>query len=136
MKSILIPTLRYHDPAKAITFLSEAFGFEEKAAFKNDEGIVIHAELAIGDGILMIGWTGYDSPFGQFLIHPDETKGRNTMTGFIVVEDPDAHYAQAQAAGAEILLPLVEQSYGGKDYSCRDIEGYVWSFGSYDPRKN
>ena len=136
MKSILIPTLRYHDPAKAIAFLCEAFGFEEGAVFKNEEGTIIHAELKIGEGILMVGWTGYASPFSAFLIHPDETEGRNTMTGFIVVEDPDAHYAQAQAVGAEILLPLVEQSYGGKDYSCRDTEGYIWSFGSYDPRNS
>ena len=51
----------------------------------------------------------------------------------VIVQDPDAHYRDAVAAGAEIVLDLVDQSYGGRGYSCRDPEGRVWSFGDYDP---
>ncbi len=128
----IIPTLRYHDPKSAIDFLCQAFGFEKKSVFEED-GIIIHAELNLGNAMIMIGSTGYQSPFSQYLIHPDDTKGKQTMTAYIVVNDPDGHYERAKEAGAEILLPLTEQSYGGKDYTCSDSEGYIWSFGSYDP---
>jgi uncharacterized glyoxalase superfamily protein PhnB len=49
------------------------------------------------------------------------------------VEDADKHYARAVAAGAEIVMELRDEDYGGRDYSCRDPEGHVWNFGSYDP---
>ena len=52
---------------------------------------------------------------------------------YVVVADAEAHYQKAKAGGAEIVLDLVEQSYGGKDYTCRDFEGYLWSFGTYNP---
>lgn len=45
----------------------------------------------------------------------------------------DAHYAVAKAAGAEMVLDIQDQDYGGRGYTCRDLEGYVWSFGDYDP---
>ena len=51
----------------------------------------------------------------------------------VVVADVDGHHDRAVAAGAGILIPLVDQDYGGRGYSCRDPEGQVWSFGSYDP---
>ena len=53
----------------------------------------------------------------------------------MIVEDADKHYARAVEAGAEILLDLVDQDYGGRGYSCRDPEGYIWNFGTYDPRQ-
>ena len=51
----------------------------------------------------------------------------------MIVEDPDAHCAQARAAGAEIILDVEDQDYGGRGYTCRDLEDNVWSFGDYDP---
>jgi uncharacterized glyoxalase superfamily protein PhnB len=50
-----------------------------------------------------------------------------------VVEDADAHYAQAMEAGAEILLKIEDAGHGGRGYSCLDLDGNVWSFGTYDP---
>jgi uncharacterized glyoxalase superfamily protein PhnB len=49
------------------------------------------------------------------------------------VDDADAHYARAAAAGAEIVLDIVDEDYGGRGYSCRDPEGHLWNFGTYDP---
>jgi uncharacterized glyoxalase superfamily protein PhnB len=49
------------------------------------------------------------------------------------VEDADAHHARAVAAGAEVVADLVDQDYGGRGYSCRDPEGHLWNFGTYDP---
>ena len=51
----------------------------------------------------------------------------------MIVSDPDAHYARAVAAGAEILIDIADQEYGGRGYGCLDIEGHMWWFGSYDP---
>jgi len=51
----------------------------------------------------------------------------------VIVDDADKHCARAVAAGAEILLPLEDADYGGRGYSCRDPEGHVWNFGTYDP---
>jgi uncharacterized glyoxalase superfamily protein PhnB len=53
---------------------------------------------------------------------------------YVVVEDADAHHARAVAAGAEIVLPLRDQDYGSRDYSARDPEGNIWSFGTYRPQ--
>jgi uncharacterized glyoxalase superfamily protein PhnB len=64
---------------------------------------------------------------------PREIGGRNTQSAYLVVQDPDAHYKRAVAAGAEIVMPLEDQVQGGRGYSCRDREGHVWSFGDYDP---
>lgn len=135
MAASLIPNLRYDDPDKALEFLGTAFGFEEKSVYRNDQGSVEHAELILGNGMIMIGPSGYQSPFTRFMVHPKDIQMKQTMTVYVVVPDIDDHYQQAMAAGAEILLPLTEKSYGGKDYSCRDQEGYVWSFGTYDPWK-
>jgi uncharacterized glyoxalase superfamily protein PhnB len=52
---------------------------------------------------------------------------------YIVVQDSDAHYARAKAAGAEIIRELEDQDYGSRDYTARDLEGNIWSFGTYDP---
>jgi uncharacterized glyoxalase superfamily protein PhnB len=52
---------------------------------------------------------------------------------YIVVDDADAHHAAARTAGAEIIRPVEDQDYGSRDYSARDPEGNIWSFGTYDP---
>lgn len=57
----------------------------------------------------------------------------STQGIYVIVSDADAHCARAQAYGAEILIPLTNQDYGGRDYTARDPEGHVWTFGTYDP---
>ena len=52
---------------------------------------------------------------------------------YVSVDDPDAHHEQSTAAGAEIVMELADQEYGSRDYSARDPEGNLWSFGTYDP---
>ena len=59
--------------------------------------------------------------------------GGVTMGVYVIVEDADAHFARAKAAGAEIAREPVTQDYGGRDYTCKDPEGNVWTFGTYDP---
>lgn len=74
-----------------------------------------------------------DTPFGKYLKQPDEISGAVTQAVYVIVDDADAHYAKAKEAGAEILLDIKTQDYGGRDYTCRDPEGHIWSFGTYSP---
>lgn len=57
----------------------------------------------------------------------------SAYVGHVVVADPDAHHQRAKAAGAQIIKELEDQDYGSRDYSARDLEGNLWSFGTYDP---
>ena len=64
---------------------------------------------------------------------PAEVGGIGTQSPYVVIPDPDAHHARAVAAGAEIIRPVHDEDYGGRHYACRDPEGHLWHFGSYDP---
>ena len=52
---------------------------------------------------------------------------------YVMVEDPDAHHERASGAGAQVVRELSDQDYGSREYSARDLEGNLWSFGTYDP---
>lgn len=123
----ICPTLRYRDAKAAIAFLRDVFGFTELAVHQGGDGIVHHAELAYGNGLVMLGSARNDSPFGRI------AKDLGPVSVYVVVEDPDAHHARAVAAGAEIVLPLGDQDYGSRDCTARDPEGNIWSFGTYRP---
>lgn len=132
--STIIPCMRYRNALAAIDWLCKAFGFEKHAVYA-DGDIVHHAQLSFGNGMLMLGSTERDSEWGRRIVQPDEIGGRETQSVCVVVSDTDTHYAQAKAAGAEIIDDIADQDYGGRGYACRDIEGHIWWFGSYDPWK-
>jgi uncharacterized glyoxalase superfamily protein PhnB len=67
------------------------------------------------------------------MAQPDEIGMRETQSACVVVADADAHYAQATAAGAQVVIDIADQPYGGRGYACRDPEGHLWWFGSHDP---
>ena len=121
------PTLTYRDARAAVAFLTEAFGFEERAvhARADDASVVEHAEMGWprGGGI-MLGSAGKDdSPFGR------REPGHSSV--YVVCDDPDALFARATVAGAELVRGLVDQDYGSREFSVRDPEGNLWSFGTY-----
>jgi uncharacterized glyoxalase superfamily protein PhnB len=122
----IYPVLRYRDAHAAIDFLCEAFGFERNAVYEADDGTVAHAQLAHGSGMVMLSTERDDDDRGY---------GKHAGQGWIylVVSDSDAHYARAKAAGAQIIRELEDQDYGSRDYSAKDPEGNIWSFGTYDP---
>lgn len=74
-----------------------------------------------------------DNAYGRNVAQPDETGGRVTQSAYAIVADCKALYERAKAAGAEIVDEYSQKDYGGAGYSCRDLEGHLWSFGSYDP---
>jgi uncharacterized glyoxalase superfamily protein PhnB len=128
----LMPVLRYRDCNQALDFLTQTFGFTEGNAFRDDAGKVMHAEVWFGNGGIMIGPVA-DTPFGRSMRQPKEAGGV-TASFYCVVNDPDAHFARSQNAGFEIVLPLRDESYGSREYSVKDPEGHVWTFGTYDPQ--
>jgi uncharacterized glyoxalase superfamily protein PhnB len=130
-KITVIPALQYNDAKAAIEFLCMAFGFAKNAVYEETDGSVAHAQLVHGNGMIMLG-SAKDTEYGRLLRRPGEVGGV-TMSVYVVVEDADAHFARAKAAGAEITREPETQDYGGRDYTCKDPEGNVWTFGTYDP---
>ncbi|MBE0530700.1 MAG: VOC family protein [Rhodospirillales bacterium] len=129
----VIPVLTYADADGALDWLCRAFGFTVHAAYRGDNDKLVHAELALGGGLVMIGPWGRGEFSRRFMTLPADAGGRSTQTIYVVVGDANAHHAVAAAAGAEIVLPLKDEDYGGRGYSARDPEGHVWTFGTYDP---
>ena len=116
----------------AIDWLCAAFGFEKDQVVSGDDGSVLYANLTCGGHMVMVLPVD-DSALAQFFKQPYEVGGVETQTCYIVVDDADAHYRTAKAAGASIVLDVTDDDHGGRGYACRDPEGHIWSFGTYDP---
>jgi uncharacterized glyoxalase superfamily protein PhnB len=116
-----------------IEWLVKTFGFEKQAVYADQNGIVMHAQLSFGNGMVMVGSVNNGAPSSKLLKQPDEIGGVETQTPYLVVSDIDGLYARAKAAGAKMLMDLEEKDYGGKAFSCSDPEGHVWHLGTYDP---
>jgi uncharacterized glyoxalase superfamily protein PhnB len=131
-RSSIVPTLRYRDVDGAVTWLSTAFGFVEHTVLRGADGKVSSAQLVHGSGMIILAPVG-DSEFDELMRQPDEIGGAETQSSYFIVDDADAHYATAKAAGADIVLDLQSFEHGGRGYLCRDPEGHLWSFGTFDP---
>ena len=126
-KQTIFPALRYTDAPAAIDWLGRAFGFERHVVYE-DAGVVHHAELKVPGGMIMLGSARGDAADYQQIAPPP-----GTAAIYVVVEDADAHHARAKEAGAQIVMDLHDTDYGSRDYTARDPEGNVWSFGTYQP---
>ena len=93
---------------------------------------IAHAQLTFGNSMIMLG-SALDDEFGRLQKTPAAVGGIETQSPYVIVPDADAHYAQARAKGAEIVYEISDQDYGGRGYSCRDPQGHLWHFGTYDP---
>lgn len=110
----------------------DAFGFEETAVYGEGER-VDHAQLSWPEGGgIMLGSVKPDAQADAWQLLP------GSFGAYVVVAEPDALYARAKAAGAEITSELRETDYGSRDFIARDPEGNRWSFGTYrgEPRKS
>jgi len=124
--------MRYRNAPAAIEWLCQAFGFEKHLVVPGETDTIAHAQLTWGNGMMMLG-SARDNEFAKFIKQPDEIDGFETQCAYVFVEDADAHYARALAGGAKIVREIADADYGGRGYSCRDLEGHLWSFGSYNP---
>lgn len=132
-RSTLIPSLRYRNALAAIDWLGRAFGLEKNAVYMGEGNTVAHAQLTYGGGMIMLGSVDNGSEYGKLMVQPEEIGLRETKGIYLVVPDSDVIYATAKAAGAEIVLDIRDMDYGGRAFTCRDLEGHLWSIGSYDP---
>ncbi len=128
----VVPSLRYRDAPAAIEWLCEAFGFEKRLVVPGEDGTIAHAQLAFGNGMIMLG-SASDDEFGRLQRPLDTPDSPVSMSAYAIVDDVDAHHARAVGAGARVVMPPEDQDYGGRLYACRDPEGNLWNFGSYDP---
>ena len=128
----IVPSLRYRDAPAAVEWLSEAFGFEKHLVVPGEDGTIAHAQLVFGNGMIMLG-SARDDDFGRLQQPLDAPDSSVSQSAYVIVNDVDAHHARASAAGARVVMPPEDQDYGGRLYACRDPEGNLWNFGSYDP---
>ncbi len=127
----VIPALKYRDALAAIDWLCAAFGFEKRLVVPGPEGSVAHAQLDACGGMVMLSSTSTDE-YGSLVVEP-ESVGGVTQSTYVIVGDADVHHDRATAAGAEVIMPLRDEEHGGRSYLCRDPEGHIWCFGTYDP---
>ncbi|STZ62067.1 VOC family protein [Mycolicibacterium tokaiense] len=120
-----VPIVPYVDPRAAISWLEKAFDATPTLVVPPEpDQPLAHAEVAVGTGVVMIDDAERtDSPFAL----------PGPVVLYVVVDDPDLLHARAEAAGAEIIMPLTDQDYGSREFAARDPHGNVWSFGTYRP---
>jgi uncharacterized glyoxalase superfamily protein PhnB len=133
MSAPICSVLRYRDAPFAIEWLCKAFGFEVHLSVPGDgPDQIAHAQLTFGGSMIMLS-TWRDDEIGALQTIPDALAGRVTASVYVVVDDADAHHSLAESTGARVILPPRDQPNGGRGYTCRDPEGHVWSFGTYNP---
>ncbi len=121
----IFPCVKYRNAPAAIEWLGRAFGFAPNLVVPGDGDGVAHAELRQGAGMIMCGSEAAPDPANPWSTEP--------FGVYVRVDDVDAHHARAVAAGAAIVRPPADTPYGAREYSARDLEGRLWSFGTYDP---
>jgi PhnB protein len=119
----IIPMLTYEEAPAAISFLCTAFGFEERSRLEMPDGKIGHAEVGLGDSVLMLN-SEYES---MNLASPRRLPARHAQI-YCYVDDVDAHYARALAAGATIVAEPQDQPYGARSYRAIDPEGHRFIF--------
>lgn len=121
------PILHCTDARAVVEFLAEAFGFVPVVVIpgENDPAQVAHSELKWPEGGgVMLGSIGHnDGPFAN--------RPPGVASIYVVTDHPDDLFARAQRAGADVVMGLTDTDYGSRDFSVRDPEGNLWSFGTY-----
>jgi len=121
----ITPYLLYENLDAAVDWLVPAFGFTERVRMKGPDGKANHAELGIGDGVVMMGHPGADYQ------GPKRIGTNRTQLTYVYVDDVDKHFETAKAAGAWILSEPTDQFYGDRTYGAEDPEGHQWNFAEH-----
>jgi uncharacterized glyoxalase superfamily protein PhnB len=132
--SPIVSSMLYRNAPEAIEWLCRVFEFVKRTVVPGPQNTILHAELTLGGGMLMLG-SVQNNTNAKFLKHPDEADGAETRSIYLVVPDADAVYDRAKESGAEVVLEIEDKPYGGRGFACRDLEGRLWYVGSYDPWK-
>ncbi len=124
--------LFYDDAAAAIDWLTRAFGFAVQERVEDEQGRIVHSQLVLDGGLIMVGQTDLQ-PDRAYQQSPQAVAGANTQSLAVYVDDADAHCERARAAGAAITIEPATQDYGesywvDRSYGARDLEGHYWWF--------
>ncbi|RJO75794.1 glyoxalase [Nocardia panacis] len=121
------PCLAFADARAMAGYLVDTFGFELRGLYprEDDPTVIEHGELRwpLGGGLMFASLGKANTPFCR------TEPGTDNI--YLVCADPDALYARATAAGAQIVRELRDEDYGSRGFSVRDPEGNLWSFGTY-----
>lgn len=131
--SMIIPCMHYNDAPAAIEWLCRAFGFQKRMVVAGEGNLIKHAELSLGSGMIIMSSAGRGTQLDRIATHRDAVRDASPQCSYVIVADADAVYRTAVAAGAEIISDLHDEDHGGRGFTCRDPEGHVWNFGSYNP---
>ena len=122
----ITPYMTVRDAVRAIEFYKQAFGAKEKGVMKGPDGKVMHAELVIGDSIIMLA-----DEFPEFgSLSPQSTGGSGTGL-HIYIEDVDSAFDRAVKAGATVEMPVADMFWGDRYGKLRDPFGHKWSIGTH-----
>ena len=133
----IIPMMAYQDVASALEWLAAAFGFRERMRFEEADGRITHAEMELGDGVIMLAnpTPEYQSPKR----HREACELARAWSSvplvidglLVYVDDVDKHFGRAKAAGATILSEPQDQTYGDRNYRAEDLEGHRCMFATH-----
>lgn len=122
----ITPYLIIRDAARALDFYKQALGAEELFRMASPDGQIGHAEIKIGNSILMLAdehpEMGYQSP---------QSYGGTPVSIMLYVEDVDARFQKAVAAGAKVKRPLKDQFYGDRSGTIADPFGHEWTIATH-----
>jgi uncharacterized glyoxalase superfamily protein PhnB len=123
--------LYYEGGSAAIDWLARAFGFEVRLKIEGEGGKLAHSELVYGEAVFMIGDSRQEKQ--PHLAAPTELDGKNTQSIMVYVDDVEAHFSRAKAAGARITSGIETHDYGDeywtdRGYACVDVGGHHWWF--------
>jgi PhnB protein len=122
------PCLIVNGAAKAIEFYADVFGATERMRFDGPGGTVSHAEIEIGDSVVIIE---DESPYTQTKAPPAGGLPGTPVFQFVYVEDVDAVVARAAQLGATVARPPQDQFYGDRDAFVIDPFGHGWTIASH-----
>jgi PhnB protein len=122
----ITPYLAVANASDAIEYYKRAFGAKERLRMQNPDGGVGHAELEIGDSLVMLS-----EPFPQSTVRPPTERGGPTASVFMYVEDVDAVVQKAVDEGASIEMEVTDMFWGDRFGTITDPFGQVWSIATH-----
>ena len=122
----LTPYMTVRDAARAIDFYKQAFGATERGVMKGPDGKIMHAELMIGDSIVMLA-----DEFPDYGALSPESVGGTAMGLHIYVNNVDDAFARAVKAGAQVEMPVMDQFWGDRYGKLKDPFGHKWSIATH-----
>lgn len=134
MKSTTVTIIRYQDATRAITWLCETFGFEVFLWVPGAGEKIEHSRLVLGDSMLMVASIGREGKFETKFKLPSSANGVTQCTS-LYVENPDEIYLRVKTSGVDIIDEIEDLEFGGRSFSCEDIESHLWVISSHDPWK-